>query len=96
VTKIEDGREQKLRIQMNEPLRHGGLVVFQSNWGPQDAGPNTPLFSGFSVVRNPSDHWPIAACAVIAIGMLMAFGQKLRRYVRSQAAKRATMEGGTS
>ncbi|HIF40982.1 MAG TPA: hypothetical protein EYQ74_07780 [Planctomycetes bacterium] len=42
VTKIVDQREERIRIQMNEPLRSEGLVLFQSSWGPQDAGPAGP------------------------------------------------------
>ncbi len=42
VTKIDAGREEAVRIQMNEPLRSDGLVLFQSSWGPQDAAPARP------------------------------------------------------
>jgi len=42
VTKIVGEREERIRIQMNEPLRSDGLVLFQSSWGPQDAGPAGP------------------------------------------------------
>ena len=42
---------------MNEPLRDGGLVLYQASWGPVGrAGPATPLFSTFAVVRNPADQ----------------------------------------
>jgi ResB-like family protein len=88
VTKIEGGTSSKVLIQMNEPLRHNGLVIFQSSWGPPNAPPGSKLFSGFSVVRNPSDQWPLYACIVISIGLLWAFGEKLLAYVKSQAPKR--------
>lgn len=88
VTKIENGTEQKVRIQMNEPLRHGGLVVFQSSWAPQDR--EIPrMYSIFSVVRNPSDYWPLYACIVIGVGLLLAFVPKLLKFVRSQNQLRA-------
>ena len=90
VTKIQDGHERQLRIEMNQPLRDGGLVLFQSSWGPSNARPGDPLFSTFSVVRNPSDHWPKYSCYVIGLGMLLAFGLRLLRYVKSQAKHRAT------
>jgi hypothetical protein len=89
VTKIEDGNRRQLRIEMNEPLRDGGLVLFQSSWGPSNARPGDRLFSTFSVVRNPSDHWPLYACIVIGVGMLIAFCQRLARYIVSQAKHRA-------
>ncbi|MEZ5976094.1 MAG: cytochrome c biogenesis protein ResB [Planctomycetota bacterium] len=47
VEKITEGGESiPVHIQMNEPLRSGGVTVFQSSWGPENARPNTPLFSG--------------------------------------------------
>jgi hypothetical protein len=89
VVQVEDGRERPVRIQMNEPLRDGGLVLFQSSWGPSNARPGDPLFSTFSVVRNPSDHWPLYACIVIGVGLLIAFAPKLFKFVRVQNAARA-------
>lgn len=94
ITKREGGSESKLRISMNEPLRHGGLVLFQSSWGPSNAGPGEPLFSVFSVVRNPSDHWPTWSCGIIGLGLLIAFSQKLYRYIRAQAAARKRLQAG--
>ena len=85
VTKLESGTQEKVEIQMNEPLRHRGFVLFQARWGRE---PDGTLFSVFAVVRNPSDYWPLYACIVISIGLVMAFGQKLVGYVRSQAPKR--------
>ncbi|MHC4854421.1 MAG: cytochrome c biogenesis protein ResB [Planctomycetota bacterium] len=58
VTKFEDGAPQEATISMNEPLRRHGYTLFQTNWGPQGAGPGTPLFSQFEVVRSPADKWP--------------------------------------
>jgi len=88
VTQLGDGSERAILIRMNEPLRDGGLVLFQSSWGPPNARPGEPLFSVFSVVRNPSDHWPLYSCIVIGIGMLLTFSEKLKRYVRAQSAQR--------
>lgn len=80
VTKIEGDDLQGLRIQMNEPLRHKGHVVFQSGYGPQDPEPGEPLYSVFSVVRNPSDQWPLWSCIIVGFGMLLHFGIKLFRF----------------
>ena len=88
VLRIEGKSETPIHISMNEPLRENGLVMFQSGWGPAEAPPGTPLYSTFAVVRNPSDKWPEYACWVIAIGMLIAFGQKLSSYLAKQAKKR--------
>jgi hypothetical protein len=65
------------------------LVLFQSSWGPPNARPGERLFSVFSVVRNPSDHWPLYSCIVIGVGLLIAFTQKLMKYVRAQNLQRA-------
>ncbi len=84
VTVIEDGSAREVRIQMNEPLRDGGLVLYQASWGPANASPGTPLFSTLSVVRNPSDQWPKWASYIVGIGMLIQFGMKLFRHMRSE------------
>ncbi len=96
VTKIEEGTAQAIKIEMNQPLRHGGLILFQSGWGPSNARPGDPLFSTFAVVRNPSDQWPLVSCIVIAVGMLVAFGQKLVKYMKAQAYARATRGAATA
>lgn len=88
VTQIARGVERKVRIEMNEPLRDGGLVLFQSSWGPNNAKADTPLYSVFSVARNPSDQWPLISCIVIALGLVWAFGRRLLHYIRSQRPAR--------
>lgn len=89
VTMVEDGVAQELVIRMNEPLRHRGYTLFQSSFGPPDARPGDPgVWSTFAVVRNPSDHVPIAACVVIGAGLLLHFVLKLGAWIRSQEARR--------
>jgi len=78
---VVDGR-RAVTISMNEPLREGGVVVYQASWGPQGAGNGARLFSTFAVVRNPADRLPIVACAVIALGLVVHFGRKLARATR--------------
>ncbi len=85
VVRVEDGVETPVKISMNEPLRHSGYVLFQASYGPgENLPPGAPAFSVFAVVRNPSDQWPLIGCIVIAVGMIIAFGQKLTRYIRGQ------------
>lgn len=83
----EAGSERALRISMNQPLRSGGLVVYQASWGPSNARPGDALFSTFAVVRNPADRWPLVACIVIAAGLLLHFARKLVRHVRASARR---------
>lgn len=71
-------------IEMNAPLRREGVIAFQSNWGPQDARPGDRLFSGFTIVENPSDQWPAWACLVIGVGMVLHFGRLLFRFIRAE------------
>ncbi|MBW2534387.1 MAG: cytochrome c biogenesis protein ResB, partial [Deltaproteobacteria bacterium] len=87
VTVIEDGSIRPVRIEMNQPLRDGGLVLYQAYWGPSNAAPGTPLFSTLSVVQNPADQWPLYSCIVIALGLVLHFSRKLGRYVRVEARK---------
>jgi len=88
VTQQKAGESLPILIRMNEPLRDEGLVLFQSSWGPSNARPGERLFSVFSVVRNPSDHWPLYSCIIIGIGLLIAFTEKLLKYVRAQNRQR--------
>lgn len=85
VALLEGDEIRKVRISMNQPLRDRGVVLFQSGWGPQGIPNPSKYFSIFSVVRNPSDHWPLYACIVITAGLLFALGYKLLRHIRSQS-----------
>lgn len=87
VTLRQQGVERPVRISMNEPLREGGLVLYQASWGPSNARPGDPLFSTLAVVRNPADQWPLAACVVITLGLCAHFGRKLLRHVRAEARR---------
>lgn len=83
-TGVEAASARDVRISMNEPLRDGGLVVYQASWGPSNARPGQRLFSTFAVVRNPADAWPLIACLVVALGLTWHFVRKLGRHVRSE------------
>lgn len=84
-TSVVAGTKRDVRISMNQPLRDGGLVLYQASWGPASARPGDRLFSTFAVVRNPADQWPLIACIVIALGLVVHFSRKLYRYVRAEA-----------
>lgn len=89
VTRIDEDGEEQILIQMNEPLRQDGMVLFQSSYGPQLPGGAVPkgerLYSVFSAVANPSDKWPEYSMWVIAFGLLLTFGRTLLRYTKKQA-----------
>jgi hypothetical protein len=84
VTKTEDGVPQKHDIKMNEPLRHEGITVYQSGWGPPDAPPGAKLYSTLAVRRNPADRAPLYACVIITSGMLLHFSLKLLKHLRAE------------
>lgn len=85
VTVFEGATSRPVKIAMNEPLRDQGLVLYQASWGPSNARPGQPLFSTLSVVRNPADQYPLYACIVIAIGLVLHFSRKLLKYMRFEA-----------
>ena len=87
MTVFEGGTSRGVKISMNEPLRDGGLVLYQSSWGPSTAKPGDPLFSTFSVVRNPADQYPLYSCIIISIGLVLHFSRKLTKYVRAEARR---------
>lgn len=89
VTVTEGATSRPVRIEMNEPLRSHGLVLYQSSWGPSNAGPSDRLFSTLAVVRNPADQYPLYSCIVIAVGLVLHFGSKLRRHIRSEVREAA-------
>jgi len=85
VTELSGRDERRVKIEMNKPLRDQGFILFQSNWGPQGPGTRERYWSLFSVVRNPSDQWPLLACIVIALGLSIHFSMVLWRYVAREA-----------
>jgi cytochrome c biogenesis protein ResB len=89
VTKVEDGTSQKIRITMNEPLRHRGYTFYQSSWGPQNGRSDARLYSVFSVVRNPADQVPLYACIVTTAGLVLHFTRRLLEYLKKEKAKRS-------
>ncbi|MGE9268668.1 MAG: cytochrome c biogenesis protein ResB [Verrucomicrobiales bacterium] len=77
ITKIADGHREDYSIVMNKPMRHGGYTLYQARWDkPQDRA-----FSGFAIVRNPSDQWPKYSLYVVTFGLLVHFGYMLVRYL---------------
>jgi hypothetical protein len=93
VRHLEGGVATDSHITMNAPLRHRGYTLYQSGYGVE---PGRGPWTVFAVVRNPTDRLPIAACAVIAVGLAMHFIRKLTRYLRARAASRATTPAGAA
>ncbi|QJE95022.1 cytochrome c biogenesis protein ResB [Luteolibacter luteus] len=78
IVRIEDGRESKVFIEMNEPMRYAGYTFFQRTMmnGPS-GGAKEATISGFEVVRNPADKWPEYSIYVVGLGLCVHFLTKL-------------------
>jgi hypothetical protein len=87
VTRIENGGEAKVTIQMNEPMRYEGLTFFQASYGPPGAGPGDKMYSVFEVVKNPADKWPEYSLWIVAFGMAVTFITKLALFIMAGSRK---------
>lgn len=87
VSRIENGGEAKVTIQMNEPMRYEGLTFFQASYGPQGGMPGQKMFSVFEVVRNPADKWPEYSLYIVAFGMAVTFLLKLATFILASTRK---------
>lgn len=81
VTRMENGGEAKVTIEMNAPMRYEGLTFFQASYGPPGAGPGDKMYSVFEVVHNPADKWPEWSLYVVAFGLTFHFLQKLAAHL---------------
>lgn len=81
VTKLTQGREEKKVVTMNEPVRSEGYAVFQQTFDSGEKRGGIPQ-SGFQIVENPSDHWPLISCIFVAIGLLIHFTMMLARNMK--------------
>lgn len=82
VTKIANGHEEKRVITMNEPVRGGGHAVFQSTFASGAENGGGVKSSGFQIVENPADHWPLISCIVVAEGLLLHFLMMFARFIK--------------
>ncbi len=82
VTKLHGEREEKRVVTMNEPVRGEGYAIFQSSFDDGSSSGSSVKRSGFQVVENPSDHWPLISCIIVAIGLLIHFVMMLARAMK--------------
>jgi hypothetical protein len=68
-------------IWMNNPLRYRGETFFQANMGNHDG----KMVTGLQVVRNRAWMLPYLSCIVVALGMLLHFGNNLKSFLSKQA-----------
>lgn len=82
VTKITGDHEEKRVVTMNEPVRGDGYAVFQSSFGDGIKDKSGVKSSGFQIVENPADHWPLISCIIVAEGLLLHFLMMLARFIK--------------
>ncbi|MBK8091194.1 MAG: cytochrome c biogenesis protein ResB [Verrucomicrobiaceae bacterium] len=87
VTKLTEGREEKRVVTMNEPVRGGGYAVFQQSFDDGSRSRSGVKSSGFQIVENPSDHWPLISCIIVAEGLLLHFLMMLARFIKVEPWK---------
>jgi len=82
VTKLHGAREEKRVVTMNEPVRGEGYAIFQSSFDAGEEDGSGLKRSGFQVVENPADHWPLISCIIVAIGLLIHFVMMLAKAMK--------------
>lgn len=82
VTKLNGDHEEKKYITMNEPVRSEGYAVFQSTFSSGEKEGTGVKSSGFMIVENPADHWPLISCIIVAEGLLLHFLMMLARFIK--------------
>ncbi|OYW72575.1 MAG: hypothetical protein B7Z37_24440, partial [Verrucomicrobia bacterium 12-59-8] len=82
VTKLTGDHEEKRYITMNEPVRSEGYAVFQSTFSSGEREGTGVKSSGFMIVENPADHWPLISCIIVAEGLLLHFLMMLARFLK--------------
>jgi len=82
VTKISGGHEEKRLVTMNEPVRSEGYAVFQQTFDDGVESGSGVKRSGFQIVENPADHWPLISCIIVGFGLLIHFSMSLARAMK--------------
>lgn len=81
VTVLRDGRAEKFHIYMNNPLRDSGYVAYQTGFDDRSP-PGRERYTVLTIVRNPSDQWPLWCLILATVGLMIHFGSKLIRFIR--------------
>ena len=79
------GGSRDVLIYMNNPLRTAGLTFYQKSFVPTDR-PEQDSTTILQVVRNPSWRIPYLACLMMALGLILQFGQHLAAFARRRRA----------
>jgi hypothetical protein len=74
--------DREVVIRMNEPLQYRGETFYQADFDKK-----TEKTTVLQVVHNPGWLMPYVSCIVVALGMLVHFGQHLSNFLRLRAAQ---------
>ena len=89
VTVLDSGVEQRVTIQMNEPLRYKGYTLYQASFveGGASGGGETSVLA---VVHNVGRVFPYISSIIMCIGLLLHLLLMIPKLIRGKAAARAT------
>jgi len=85
ITRIENGREAKAVIQMNEPMRYANLTFYQASYDQLGRGASAKMATVLEVVSNPADKWPQYSLYVVAFGLLVHFITKFVGFIQARS-----------
>jgi len=88
VTRYEGNTVHDVHISMNNPMREGGYIFYQSGFQEASRMTGGRVISTFSVSAEPIDKKPLYACIVIAIGLAWHFLIKLYGYYMAEVTRR--------
>jgi len=79
------GEDREVKIYMNNPLRYNGETYYQAGFHP-DNDKLAHKITILQVVHNPSWLTPYFSCALVALGLMVQFGQHLIGFVSKRRA----------
>jgi len=85
IQRPDTGEDREVKIFMNNPLRYNGETFYQAGFHP-DNDKLTHKITILQVVHNPSWLTPYFSCALVALGLVIQFGQHLFGFVQRRRA----------
>jgi hypothetical protein len=83
IQRPETGEDREVRIYMNNPLRYHGETYYQAGFD-ENNDRLAHKITKLQVVRNPGWLTPYFSCALVALGLVVQFGQHLFSFVRKR------------
>jgi ResB-like family len=81
----ETGEDREVKIFMNNPLRYNGETYYQAGFDKNNDN-LTRKITILQVVRNPGWLTPYFSCALVALGLVIQFGQHLVGFIQKRRA----------